>query len=57
MLRPPKNPEPKIQAHIFMTAAIKAQIERNAQKACRSVNGQIVFYIQQGVEQDRAAGK
>ena len=55
MTRPPKKqPERNVEAHVYMTPAMKTQIERAAAKACRSVNGQILYYVQLGLSQETA---
>jgi hypothetical protein len=49
---PKKQPERSAETHIYMTPALKKQLQRAAEKACRSVNGQILHYVQRGIEQD-----
>lgn len=51
---PKKQPERNVEAHIYMTPSDKALLEKYAQKACRSVNGQILYYIQHGIMHDKA---
>lgn len=51
---PKKQPNRTIEAHIYMTPTMKAQLERAAAKACRSVNGQILYYVQAGLAQEGA---
>lgn len=50
--QPKKQPKRSAQTHIYMTPAMKRQLERFAEKDCRSVNGQILHYVQRGIEQD-----
>jgi hypothetical protein len=50
-----KTPERPVETHIYMTLAMKRLVKKAAAKAHRSVNGQIMYYVERGVEQD--AGK
>lgn len=54
MPTPKKTPERSVESHIYMTPQTKALLERFAQKSCRSVNGQILYYIQEGLRADQA---
>lgn len=56
MTQPPKKDHKRsVEAHIYMTPALKKQLERMAERSCRSVNGQMLYYLQRGIEQDEAA--
>lgn len=56
MSQPPKKqPERSVETHVYMTPAVKRQLEKAALNDCRSVNGQILHYIQRGIVQDQAA--
>jgi hypothetical protein len=53
MSQPPKKqPKRSVETHIYMTPALKRQLEQAAERGCRSVNGQILHYVQRGIEQD-----
>ena len=55
MSQPPKKqPERSVETHVYMTPAIKKQLERVAKKQHRSVTGQIMYYVQRGISQDEA---
>lgn len=49
-----KTTKRSVQTHIYMTQALKRTLEQVAEKACRSVNSQILHYVQRGIEEDGA---
>ena len=49
---PKKQPKRSVETHIYMTPALKRQLEHSAERDCRSVNGQILHYVQAGIERD-----
>jgi len=40
----------KFEAHVYMTEAEKKALEKIARQESRSVNGQILHFIRQGLE-------
>ena len=53
MTSPPrKDAKRSVETHIYMTPIMKRHLEQLAAQSHRSVNGQILFYIQRGIEQD-----
>jgi LysM repeat protein len=44
-----KQPEKWAEAHVYMTKAEKSTLGKVARRYGRSVNGQIIFYIYQGL--------
>ena len=52
---PKRQPKRSVETHVYMTPALKKQLENAAENACRSVNGQILHYVQRGIEQDAQA--
>lgn len=50
---PKKDPKRSVETHVYMTPALKKDLEKFAAVHCRSVNGQILHYVQRGVSQDR----
>jgi len=45
-------PKKSVETHVYMTPEIKKRLEHFAKLNHRSVNGQIMHYIQSGVEHD-----
>ncbi len=55
MMQPPKgDPSRTHEAHIYMTEKEYTSLKRRAKAECRSINGQVMFYIQRGLNQDAA---
>ena len=60
MTQPPKRqPERSVEAHIYITPALKKRLKKYAELNHRSVNGQILHYVQSGIDHDETyhAGK
>lgn len=55
MQPPKKQPERSVEAHIYMTPKMKKRLEKLATKAMRSMNGQILYYLDRGLGQDEEA--
>jgi hypothetical protein len=47
--KPRREPDRKWETHVYMTEAEKKALERVARQESRSVNGQIMHFIRQGL--------
>ena len=47
--KPRKDPDRKFEAHVYMTREEKQALEKLAREQSRSVNGQIMHFIRQGL--------
>lgn len=50
--KPTKDSSRSQEAHIYMTPAMKKDLARLARQSHRSVNGQILHYVQRGLTED-----
>ncbi len=47
-----KSPDKSVETHVYMPLAMKRLLKKAASQAHRSVNGQILHYVQRGIEED-----
>jgi hypothetical protein len=47
-----KDETRNVEVHIYLTPTEKAALQKQAQRDCRSVNGQVLHYIKLGLEID-----
>jgi hypothetical protein len=53
--KPRKDVERSVEAHIYMTPAQKRRLEQSAARDHRSINGQILYYVERALQQEREA--
>ncbi len=51
--KPRKQPDRIKQTHIYLAEEDYSALKQRADKEARSVNGQVLYYIRRGLEQDR----
>ena len=52
MGQPPRKKERAAQLHIYMPPALKVRLQKAADRDHRSLNMQMLYYIERGVDQD-----
>lgn len=55
--KPRRDPDRKWETHVYMTEQEKTALQKAADLECRSLNGQILHYIRQGLNRPVAKSR